>query len=393
MSEKNWTRNWSAVTVAMGLALFAAPAAADMMLAGIDNKVSFAGPNTVFGPPGKDFVSIIDIANPSSPRIIANLQLDNSLFGPPTNLAITPDGSLALINNAMAWAADGDGWKPGPDNRLFVVDLTLDPPRLIDTIEVGGQPSGMAINRAGDMALIAHRADNSIGVLEISGKSVRLVQTVDMGEQVTTVAITPDGRRALVAKFPGHKIAVLDIANGRASYNAALDMPVGRWPYNIKITPDGTLALTADNGNAGRSDGHIDTVSVIDLTVEPPRVIDRIAIGDAPEGLAISPTGEIAVAILLKGSAGVPTDSWFYNRNGSVVVLAIDGKSVTRVGEVEVRGLPEGVVFSADGSHLYVGNFVDADVSILEVDGTTVTNTGRTLSLPGTPGSMGSSEP
>ena len=89
----------------------------------------------------------------------------------------------------------------------------------------------------------------------------------------------------------------------------------------------------------------------------------------------------------------MPTDSWFYNRNGSVVVLAIDGKSVTRVGEVEVRGLPEGVVFSADGSHLYVGNFVDADVSILEVDGTTVTNTGRTLSLPGTPGSMGSSQP
>jgi DNA-binding beta-propeller fold protein YncE len=363
------------------------------MLAGVDNKVSFGASGVVFGPPGMDVVSIIDIANPGDPRVAANLQLDNSVFGPPTNLAITPDETLALINNAMEWQETEDGWKPAPDNRLHVVDLTLDPPALIDTVEVGRQPSGLAITRAGDLALIAHRADNSIGVLEISGKTVRMVQTLDMGEQVAAVAITPDGTRALVAKFPGHKIAVLDIENGRVSYNADLDMPVGQWPYNVKISPDGTLALTADNGNAGRSDGHIDTVSVIDLEAEPPRVIDRVVVGDAPEGLAISPTGEIAVAILLRGSAGVPEDSWLYNRNGSVVVLAIDGKSVTKVGEVEVRGLPEGVVFSPDGSHLYVGNFVDADVSILEVDGTKVTNTGRTLSLPGNPGSMGSSLP
>ena len=376
-----------------GLVLAAAPAAADLMLAGVDNKVSFGASGVVFGPPGMDVVSIIDIANPGDPRVAANLQLDNSVFGPPTNLAITPDETLALINNAMEWQKTEDGWKPAPDNRLHIVDLTLDPPALIDTVEVGRQPSGLAISRAGDLALIAHRAGNSIGVLEISGKSVRMVQTLDMGEQVAAVAITPDGTRALVAKFPGHKIAVLDIANGRVTHNADLDMPVGLWPYNVKISPDGTLALTADNGNAGRSDGHIDTVSVIDLEAEPPRVIDRVVVGDAPEGLAISPIGEIAVAILLRGSAGVPEDSWLYNRNGSVVVLAIDGKSVTKVGEVEVRGLPEGVVFSPDGSHIYVGNFVDADVSILEVDGTTVTNTGRTLSLPGNPGSMGSSLP
>jgi YVTN family beta-propeller protein len=163
--------------------------------------------------------------------------------------------------------------------------------------------------------------------------------------------------------------------------------------YNVKITPDGSLALTADNGNAGRSDGHVDTVSVIDLTATPPRVIDRVVVGDAPEGLAISPTGRIAVAVLLKGSAGIPTDSWFYNRNGSVVVLEIDGKSVRRTAEIEVRGLPEGVVFSPDGRYIYVGNFVDSDVSILEVEGTTVTNTGKTLALPGHPGSMRGSTP
>jgi DNA-binding beta-propeller fold protein YncE len=119
----------------------------------------------------------------------------------------------------------------------------------------------------------------------------------------------------------------------------------------------------------GMSDGHVDTVSVIDLAAEPPRVIDKVVVGDAPEGLAISPTGQVAVAVLLNGSAGVPKDAWFANPSGKVVVLEIDGKKVTKTGEVDVGGLPEGVVFSKDGGHLYVGNYTDGDVSVLKVDG------------------------
>jgi DNA-binding beta-propeller fold protein YncE len=171
------------------------------------------------------------------------------------------------------------------------------------------------------------------------------------------------------------------------------DIPVGLWPYNVAITPDGTLALTADNGAMGASDGNVDTVSVIDLEADPPRVIDKVVVGDGPEGLAISPTGEIAVAILLNGSAAVPKDAWFANPNGKVAVLKIDGQQVTKAGEVEVGGLPEGVVFSKDGSRLYVGNYTDSDVSVLKVDGATVTDTGQSLQLPGQPASMRGSHP
>jgi DNA-binding beta-propeller fold protein YncE len=131
----------------------------------------------------------------------------------------------------------------------------------------------------------------------------------------------------------------------------------------------------------------VDTVSVIDLEANPPRVIDKVVVGDAPEGLAISPTGRLAVAVLLRGTSNATTD-WFYNRNGSVVVLKIDGKRVSKVGEVVVRGLPEGAVFSPDGKWLYVGNFNDSDISVLRVDGDTVTDTGTLVKLPGKPASM-----
>ena len=377
-------------------ALLAMPglASAELMIVGNDQKVTWddAG-KPVLSAPGDDTVSIVDIgSDPQSPKIVANLDLMNSIFGPPTNLAITPDETLALVTNAMNWVQEGDAWKPAPDNKVHVIDLEADPLALIDTVEVGQQPSGMAISPAGDLALIANRAGNSISVLSIVGKQVEHLADVDMGGQVAAVAITPDGTRALAAKFPEHKVSLLSIEGQTVTYDGQ-DIPVGLWPYNVAITPDGALALTADNGAMGASDGHVDTVSVIDLEADPPRVIDKVVVGDGPEGLAISPTGEIAVAILLNGSAAVPKDAWFANPNGKVVVLAIDGKEVTKAGEVDVGGLPEGVVFSKDGSHLYVGNYTDSDVSVLAVEGATVTDTGQTLQLPGQPASMRGSIP
>ena len=283
--------------------------------------------------------------------------------------------------NSTDWVADGPGWKASPDTKLYVIDLTTSPPTRIDTVAVGKQPSGMAINRAGNLALVANRADNSISVLSIQGKQVRLIDTVTIGEQVAHVAFTPDGKRALAAKFPGHKVALLEV-DGRRSACTKHNWPFVYWPYNLDITPDGKLALTADNGNAGGSDGNVDTVSVIDMEANPPRVIDKVVVGEAPEGIAISPTGKLAVAVLLRGSNNATTD-WFYNRNGSVAVLRIDGKKVTKVGEVEVRGLPEGAVFTPDGNWLYIGNFMDSDISVLRVSGDSVANTGTLLQTAG----------
>jgi DNA-binding beta-propeller fold protein YncE len=364
-----------------------APGARELVIVGNDQKVSWdESGKQVLLPPGKDSVSIIDIADRLNPKILVTLPLSNSIVGPPTNLAITPDQKLALVANSLVLVPDGAGWKPQPDDKLHVIDLEASPPRVIDTVTVGKQPSGMAINRAGDLALIANRADNSVSVLKISGKSVKLVGHVPMGEHVANVAIAPDGKRALVAKFPGHKVALLDIAGEKVTYNKH-DMPAGLWPYNLAFTPDGKLAMTADNGNSGSADGHVDTVSVYDMEANPPRMIDKVVVGDAPEGFAISPTGKFAVAVLLYGT-NAPKSAWYYHRNAVVVGLSIDGKKVTRTNQVEVRGLPEGAVFSSDGQYLYVGNFMDSDISILRVDGDRLVDTGRSLALPGHPASM-----
>jgi YVTN family beta-propeller protein len=377
------------LTLAMLLTGLLPAAHAQMMIVGNDQKVVFDGEgNRKFVAPGQDSISIVDISSPEAPKIVASFPLMNSIFGPPTNLAITPDERLAIVANSMGWVQDGANWKPAPDSKLYVFNLNSAPPSHIATVEVGKQPSGLAISPRGDLVLITNRADKSISVVSIQGNDVKLIDTVAMGDEVAAVAITPDGKRALAVKFPAHKVAVLAIDGQKVTYDNKLDMPVGQWPYNIDVAPNGKIAISADNGNSGAPDGHIDTVSVIDLESNPPRVIDRVVVGDAPEGFLISPRGDIAIAVLL-GGASAPKSAWFNTkRNGSVVVLKIDGKKVTKVGEVEVGGLPEGAVFSPDGKYLYVGNYTDSDVSILKVDGTQVTDTGKNLKLPGQPASM-----
>jgi DNA-binding beta-propeller fold protein YncE len=360
----------------------------EYMLVGIDNKVVFADDGSVqVNPPGNDLVAILDIGtDPENPKLVAKLPLTNSVVGPPTNLMITPDGTLAIVANSLEAVQDGANWKQVPDNKLYVIDLTTDPPKLVDTIAIGKQPSGLSINPAGNLALVTNRADNSISVVAIQGKTVKLVDTVPMGEMVAAVVFTPDGKRALAAKFPGNKVALLNVDGQKVTYDKK-DLPVGLWPYNVGITPDGKLAITSDNGNSGRSDGSVDTVSVIDLEANPPRVIDKIMVDESPEGLVVSPTGRLAAAILLGGSDG-PKNQWFYHRNGKVAVLKIEGKKVTKIGEVAVGAIPEGAVFSPDGKWLYVGNYADKNISILRVDGDKVTETGKTVALPGSPASM-----
>jgi DNA-binding beta-propeller fold protein YncE len=355
------------------------------MIVGLDEKTLWdADGKAILAPDGKDAVLIVDLANPESPKIAASLPLKNSVVGPPVNVDIDPTGSIALVADSIEIIKDGDTLKQVPDNKIYVIDLKANPPKLASTITGGKQPSGLNISPSGKMALVANRGDNSISVLSINGTDVKITDTVAMPDSVAHVMFTPDGKRALAVRFPAHKVSILDITGDKVAYNK-IDLPTGQWPYNVVVTPNGKIALTSDNGGAGSSDGSVDTSSVIDLEANPPRIIDRVVVGDGPEGLAMSPKGDLAVSVILRGSN--MKNAFFYQKNGSVSVLKIDGKKVTRIGDVEVGGLPEAAQFTPDGKYILVGNYLDQDFSILKVGGTKVTDTGKRFKVPGHPAS------
>src|SRR5262249_29219241 len=123
-----------ATTVGLATVLLAgfapAPAGTKDVFVGLDQKITFGPSRSVQGPPGQHAVLVVDISDPAKPSIRASLPLANSLLGPPTNLQITPDGKLGLVANSVVQTQDGTTWKPVPDDKLYVIDLTANPPKL-----------------------------------------------------------------------------------------------------------------------------------------------------------------------------------------------------------------------------------------------------------------------
>ena len=333
---------------------------------------------------------VFDLKNPAKPALIGEVALENSLVGPPTNLALTPDQRLALVANAVhsKRAANGAGWETVPAEEVFVVDLTARPITLIGTVKVGTQPSGLAIDRTGRIALVANRVSKSITVLSIRGKNVTVTDTLTMDDAVTAVAITPDGRHALVTKFLAHKVAQLSISPEGKLTDDKHDLPVGLYPWNVAITPDGKRALVNNFGTETGSDGNADSVTVIDFTNSPARVVQHLTVGDAPEGLALSQKGGFAAVSLLQGSYDAPRGAWFRHDTGRVAVLKLAAGGVSVASESDVGGLPEGVGMSPDGRYVYAGNFANSTLSILTVDANGVITGRYDMPLPGPPASL-----
>ncbi|MGI4955555.1 MAG: YncE family protein [Janthinobacterium lividum] len=366
------------------LATPAAAATTDILI-GLDSKVAYGVQGQQNVAPGADAVLVMDISKPAQPRIRASLPLANSLLGPPTNLQITPDGKLGLVANSVTNVQDGAAWKSVPDDKLHVIDLTANPPRLLDTVTVGKQPSGLMISRNGKLLLIANRAGRSVSVLTIDGTSVKLVADVPMDNEVAGVAITPDGKRAFAVLNVVNKVAVLAIDGGKVTYDKALDIPVAFNPYNIDVAPDGRHVFVSATG-AGGSNG--DALVTIDTAGAHPHVTGLATAGRGAEGFAVTPDGRFALTPLLLGSGDKQTD-WSFTRNGEAVLLSIAANGALAVaGRLPLGGLPEGVAFSGDSRFAYVGNYIDQTVQVFRIGGGRLTGTGVTLKLPGQPASL-----
>lgn len=362
-----------------------ASAGTNDILIGLDAKIVYDANGPVRSGAGRDAVLVMDVSNPAHPRVRASLPLINSLVGPPTNLQITPDGKLGLVANSIVNNLDGTVWKEAPDDKLFVIDLTANPPKLRDTLTVGKQPSGLAISRRGDLALVADRAGKSLSVLSIQAGEVKVVGEVALPNAAAAVALTPDGSRGFVVFNTVNKVGVLAIDGTKVTYDPALDIPSGLNPYNVDVTPNGRFAVVSSTGALANNG---DAVMVIEATGPHPHVVQLMTPGNGPEGLAISPDGKWVVTPLLLGTGSKQSD-WFYSRTGAAALMSIgrDGQ-LTLLNTVRTGGLPEGVAFSPRGDYVYVGNYHDRNLQVMHIAGGKLVDTGVKLMLPGQPASM-----
>src|SRR2546430_16586500 len=96
------SRRVSGLTIALvTLPLFPLVAAAQLAVSANDGKaVLVNGVNTVPPNPADDTVTVIDLGV-SPPKVVGELKARSSVVGPPTNVAIAPDESIALVSSNM----------------------------------------------------------------------------------------------------------------------------------------------------------------------------------------------------------------------------------------------------------------------------------------------------
>lgn len=349
-----------------GLAMLGVSATAEIAISANDNKMVLVnGVGTVVKDPAADTISILDVKGGKA-KLLGELAVPASVVGPPLSVAITPDEKLALVTAAMK-INPADATKQVADNKVSVIDLEVKPPKVIATLEVGASPAGLSINRQGTLALVANREDGSVSVLKIQGKQVSVagkVQIADAKSGVSHAMFTPDGKTALVTRDGDSFISVLKV-DGDQVTDTKRNMSAGQRPYGMDISSKGDIAVVA---NIGRGSGDADTISVIDLKASPPRVVDTITVGQTPEGIKMSPDGKLVGVVVMNGS-NKAKDSPFFADAGKLIVYAVNGKKLSRIGEGKIGHWSQGVAFANDGKTVLVGNMVEKNVQVFTVAG------------------------
>jgi DNA-binding beta-propeller fold protein YncE len=337
-----------------------------------------------------DSLTILDFRQ-FPPRTQTVLNIDNSVIGPPTNVAVTPDERLVLVANSVRRYTD-DPKKPLPDDVVQVVDLHGDVGKVLSRIKVGRQPSGLAINRAGNLALVTNRADGTVSVLEIRGKEVTVVDTITVGDEASEpsdVAFNPAGDLAIVSLNKAGAARVLRLAGQRVAVEER-KIPLYGQPYHVQISPDGALGLVAGAGNLNGPDA--DLISLVDLTARPIHTIDHVTVGTGPESFDISPDGRLVAVVLMEGS-NVPADDPQRLEYARLRLFKREGKALSRIQELRIGRIPEGVCFTPDGKYLVVQEHAARQLAIYAVKNDALEDTGERIATPGFPSALRRAEP
>ncbi|WP_376096529.1 hypothetical protein ACE7GA_05050 [Roseomonas sp. CCTCC AB2023176] len=368
-------------------ALAATPALAQIVVSGNDGKRTLiGGVNTLLREARPDTVAVLDL-NGAEPRLVAEIPVPHSVVGPPQSVAVTPDERLALATSAERLDPN-DPSKTVPDNRLSVIDLRANPPRVVRTLEVGLGPSGVGINPAGTLALVANRNAGTVSVIRLDGMEASVVGTVTIGPATTgtsAAVFTADGRHALVTRDNDSIVSVLRV-DGNTVTKLDRDMTAGVRPYGASPSPRGGWAVVGNVGRSANNTGDRDTVSLIDLSREPFRVVDTVAVGSTTEGVMASPDGRHAVAVVHNGSSR-PNDDPLRAR-AAIVLIRVEEGRMRVVGEARIGDWAQGMAFSRNGRTLLVGNMADRTIGVYEIGEDGIRDTNRRIELSSGPAAL-----
>ena len=390
MTSTHAARLAGALFVALGVSVVTRNAsAADLIVSANDAKyVRVQGRDTYPENVGADTLTLLD-ASTFPPVVKATVEVQHTIAGPPQAVAITPNGRLAIVSAPNRY--DRTQQKVVLENFLQVVDLQADPPRMIEKIDVGTHPQGLAVNRSGTL-LLAATTTGTVAVLGIDGAKVTLKEQIKVAEKrLAGVSFTHDGKAALVALRDEAGIVVLDVTDGKVSTERER-VTTGIGPYAVDVSSNGKWAVVGNVGlagltNPGRLYADADTFTLIDVSRRPFRAVQHVTVPSLPEGVAISPDGRWIAVQSMDGS-NLPPDNPGRQSRGRVLLFEIRNGEAVKAAELPGAEAGQGIVFTADSQTVLVQFNVEKQIAIYAVNGGVLKDTGKRIHIAGGPASL-----
>jgi DNA-binding beta-propeller fold protein YncE len=168
----------------------------------------------------KPLAAKVGVLNIGANRVTYNLSDDVPVGFNPYNIAMTPDGALALVVNNTAH---------GNSASLTVIDAAGPHPHSIDTLSLGDGPEGLAMapdDRSAAVVLLhggtsphndwTYHRNGGIVMLRINGRKVSVRPgEIRMGSVPEGIAYSRDGRYLYAADFNDRLLHVIAVRNGR----------------------------------------------------------------------------------------------------------------------------------------------------------------------------------
>ncbi|ACL55821.1 YncE family protein [Methylobacterium nodulans] len=211
-----------------------------------------------------------------------------------------------------------------------------------------------------------------VSAASLAGMPVRAEIAVSANDGHTV--LTDAGAQVAASPPAPDTVTVLDLSASPPKVIGEVSAPasvVGP-PQSVAVAPDESFALVTSSTRIDPNDaGKIvpdDRLTVIDLKSMPPTISTTLRAGKGAAGVSINREGSLALVA---------------NRaEGTVSVFRIAGKDLTPAGKIDLgneKAGPSHVVFTRDGREAYVTRDGDSKVSVLTVEGSQVAYAKRDL--------------
>jgi hypothetical protein len=137
--------------------------------------------------------------------------------------------------------------------------------------------------------------------------------------------------------------------------------------------------------------GDSDTMSLIDLTANPPRTVDTVTVGPSPESMTIAPDGKHIAVTVINGTSR-PKDSPFFNEHGLMPVFEVRGMKLVKVTEAPIGRWCQGAGWNKSSTLILMQCIVEQEIEMFKFDGKKLTPAGA-IKVKGGPAGIGTTPP